>query len=79
MEISRETFKESSVGAQNLILFDSINAIGQKLDAFNAGCDQKHDKIEGDIKRSGRINKGISAGTGLLGGFIAVLMSKIGG
>ncbi len=79
MEISRETFKESGNSAQNLILFDSIKSLGEKLDAFDVGHKDKHDQLDKDIKRSGRINKGISAGSGLFGGFLAVVTSKIFG
>lgn len=79
MEVSRDTFKESDNATQNLILFDSISSVSLKLDAFNAGCDSKHTKIEADIKRSGRVNKGFSAGSGLIGGFLAVILSKFTG
>ena len=79
MDVTRETFKGSDDATQNLILFDSIQDLGGKLDAFTAGCSKKHAKIDKDIKRSGNINKGISAGSGLFGGFLAVLMSKLFG
>jgi len=79
MDVSRETFKQSDNGTQNLILFDSIQSIGEKLDGFNSQCENKHVKIEADIKRSGKVNKGISAGSGLFGGFLAVVMSKFFG
>jgi hypothetical protein len=79
MEISRDTFKGSDNATQNLILFDSILAIGDKLDSFNSNCENKHVKIDGDIKRSGRINKAMSSASGLIGGFLAVAMSKIFG
>ena len=79
MEISRETFKVSDNSTQNLILFDSIKNLDEKLDVFNVGCDSKHDQLDGAIKRSGKVNKGISAGSGLFGGFLAVILSKLTG
>jgi hypothetical protein len=79
MEIKRDTFKGSDNATQNLILYDSITAVGEKLDLFNSNCKIKHVKIDGDIRRSGRINKALSSGSGLMGGFLAVAMSKIFG
>jgi hypothetical protein len=79
METSRNTFEKADNSTQNLILFDSIVAVGDKLDSFNSNCENKHVKIDGAIKSSGRVNKAISSGSGLLGGFLAVAMSKIFG
>ena len=79
MEISRDTFKDSDNSTQNLILFDSIKDMCDKIDAFNSGCNSKHDQLDGAIKRSGKVNKGISAGSGLFGGFLAVILSKLTG
>jgi hypothetical protein len=76
MEVTRDTFKGSDNCTQNLILYDSINAIGIKLDSFNTSCENKHLLIETDIRRSGRINKATSAGSGFLSGFLTVLGSK---
>jgi hypothetical protein len=79
MEISRDTFIGSDNATQNLILFDSIIDVGSKLDSFNANCDVKHVKIDQSIKRSGRVDKAMSSGSGFMGGFLAVAMSKIFG
>ena len=79
MDVSRETFEQSDNSTQNLLLFDSLRNIDQKLDAFNAGCTSKHEKLDKDIVRSGRINKAISSGSGLLGGAFAVIASKVFG
>lgn len=79
METSRNTFEKADNSTQNLILFDSIVAVGDKLDSFNSNCENKHVKIDGDIKRSGRVSKALSSGSGLIGGFLAVAMSKVFG
>lgn len=77
MEVNRETFKGANNSTQNLILFDSILAVSEKLDGFNSECENKHTLIDTKLARSGKINKGITAATGLLGGFIAFFTSKI--
>lgn len=79
MEIVRDTFKASDRDTQNLILFDSITAVGDKVDSLCSSCEVRHLKIDDDIRRSGRINKAVSSGSGLFGGFIAVVMSKVFG
>jgi hypothetical protein len=79
MEVTRDTFKGSDNGTQNLILFDSMMSLGEKLDSFNSSCENKHLKIETDIRRSGRINKATSAGSGFFGGFMAIIGSKFFG
>jgi hypothetical protein len=40
---------------------------------------EKHDKLDKHIRSSGKVNKTISAGSGLLGGFIAVVSAKLFG
>lgn len=79
MDISRETFKGSDRETQNLILFDTILGVYEKIDELNAGCEKKHTAIDIKIKKSGRINKVISGGGGLFGGFIATISSKMFG
>ena len=79
MDVTKETFKASDDSTQHLILFDSIMSISNKLDTFNSNCGLRHKLIDEDIKKSGRINKGISALTGLVGGFTAFATSKFMG
>ena len=79
MEVTRETFKGSRASTQNLILFDSINALHDKLDIFNDSCALNHKDIDDRIKKSGRTNKFISGGSGLFGGWLAVITSKLFG
>jgi hypothetical protein len=79
MEITRDTFKTSDRDTQNLILYDSITAVGDKVDSLCSSCDQRHRRIDDDIRRSGRINKAISSGSGLIGGVIAFVTSKVFG
>lgn len=76
MEISRETFKGSDGSTQNLILFDSIKGISDTLALRHAEHDEKHDKLDESISKSGKVNRRISAGSGLFGGFLAALASK---
>jgi hypothetical protein len=40
-------------------------------------CDSRHLEVDKKIVRSGKVNKGISAGTGLFGGWLAVITSKL--
>ena len=79
MEVERETFKGADNSTQNLLLFDSIKSLCEKVDSFSAGCSAKHEKVDAAIVRSGRINKSVSAGSGLLGGFLAFFASKVFG
>jgi hypothetical protein len=79
MEISRETFKGSDNSTQNLTLFDSINALNHDMADRDARHQEKHDKLDKHIRSSGKVNKTISAGSGLLGGFIAVVSAKLFG
>lgn len=79
MEVSRETFKKADNSTQNLILFDSINDIVDSLKEKHAIHDDMHFKLNGAIRKSGKINRATSAGSGLLGGFLAVIASKIFG
>lgn len=79
MEVSRETFRESDNSTQNLILFDSIKDIVDTLKEKHVIHDEKHLKIDRDIRRSGRINLAANSGSGLLGGFLAVIASKFFG
>ena len=79
MEVSRETFRESDNSTQNLILFDSIQDIVGSLKEKHAIHDEAHSKLNSAVKRSGRINRATSAGSGLFGGFLAVIASKFFG
>lgn len=79
MEISRETFKSADNSAQNLILFDSIQGIGEKFDKFGSECENKHIKLDEKILKSGKINKGLTASSGILGGFLAFFTTKLFG
>ena len=79
MEVSRETFKGSDGSTQNLILFDSIKDIGDTLTLRHAEHDDKHVNLDEAILRSGRVNRRISAGSGLFGGFLAALASRFFG
>jgi len=76
MEVKRETFKDANNSTQNLILFDSINGLCEQVDKFSTEHELKHVKLDKDIKRSGKINKAITATSGLMGGFIAFFGSK---
>ena len=76
MEVQRETFKEANNSTQNLILFDSIQDLCEKVDTFSSDHKLKHEKLDKGIKASGRINKALSAGSGLVGGFLAFFGSK---
>ena len=76
MEVTRDTFREASPEAQNLILFDSIQNVSSKLDKFHGSCTNKHEDIDRRILRSGRANKAISGASGLFGGFLAVIFQK---
>lgn len=79
MDVSRDTFEKSNNGTQNLLLFDSIQALHLKLDGFNSRCDIRHDEIDVKVARSGKLNRFISAGSGALSGFVAVIGSKFMG
>jgi hypothetical protein len=79
MEISRDTFEGSDNSTQNLILFDSIKSLDKCLKERDVSHRSEHDKQDQAIKASGKVNRRISAGSGLFGGFIAVVMSKIFG
>jgi len=79
METSRETFEGADSSTQNLILFDSIKSLDDKICKRHAQHDQKHDELDKHVVKSGRINRATSAGSGLVGGFLAVVMSKIFG
>jgi len=76
MEVKRETFKEANNSTQNLILFDSIQGLCDKVDEFTTGHETRHDKLEKGVAASGKVNKAIAGGSGLLGGFIAFFSSK---
>jgi len=76
MEVSRETFKGSDESTQNLILFDSIKDISDTLAQRHAEHDEKHVKLDECILKSGKVNRRISAGSGLFGGFLAALASR---
>ena len=76
MEVKRETFKDANNSLQNLILFDSIQDLCEKVDTFSSDHKIKHEKLDKGIRTSGRVNKTISAGSGLLGGFLAFFGSK---
>ena len=79
MEASRETFKGADPDTQNLILFDSIKGLGDKICERHAQHDEKHDKLDKDIVKSGKVNRRTSAASGLVGGFLAVVVSKVFG
>ena len=79
MNVERETFKGADNPTQNLILFDSIQNLCEKVDSFSSGCTGKHEKVDVAIARSGKVNKAVSAGSGLLGGFLAFFASKVFG
>jgi len=79
MEISRDTFKDSDNSTQNLILYDSIQDLCEKIDKKNICHDDEHLKLKRSISRSGKVNGTLSAGSGLFGGFLAVITSKIFG
>ena len=76
MEVQRETFKGATNSTQNLLLYDSLQSLCDKVDSFSTEHKLKHEKLDKDIKRSGRINKAITATSGLLGGFLAFFGSK---
>lgn len=76
MEVQRETFKDANNSTQNLILFDSIKGLCEQVDKFTTEHEIKHVKLDADIKRSGRINKAVTATSGLVGGFLAFFGSK---
>jgi len=76
VDVSRETFKCSDGSTQNLILFDSILEVGNKLDAFHVTCESRHDCLDKKVATSGKINKAMAAGSGFLGGFIAVITGQ---
>ena len=79
MEISRETFKTSDQSTQNLILFESIMGLNKKICERHAQHDEKHDCLDKDIAKGKKINRRVTASSGLLGGFLAVVVSKIAG
>ena len=76
MEVQRETFKEANNSTQNLILFDSIQGLCEKVDTFSQSHELKHEKLDNGIKTSGRINKALTVTSGLVGGFLAFFGSK---
>ena len=76
MDVSRETFKGSDESTQNLILFDSIKDVSDILAQRHTEHDEVHAKLDCGILKSGKVNRRISAGSGLFGGFLAALASR---
>jgi hypothetical protein len=79
MEISRETFKTSDRETQNLILFESIKGLDKKICERHAQHDEAHDVLNKDIAKGKKINRRVTASSGILGGFLAVILSKLTG
>jgi len=79
MEISRETFKTSDRETQNLILFESIKGLDDKICKRHAQHDKAHEALDEGIAKGKKINRRVTASSGLLGGFLAVIISKLTG
>lgn len=79
METSRKTFEGADKSTRDLILFDSIKGLEDKIVQRHTAHDIHHEKLNKDISKSGKVNRATSAGSGLVGGFLAVVMSKVFG
>jgi hypothetical protein len=79
MEISRETFKTSDQPTQNLILFESIKDLDETICKRHAQHDKAHKVLDEGMAKAKKINSRTTAASGLLGGFLAVIVSKLTG
>lgn len=71
--ISRETFAEMPVESKLNVLFDI--ALEQHQCACNV--EEKLNLMEDKLNRSKKIDKGVAAGAGFMGGFIAFFTEKL--
>jgi hypothetical protein len=76
MDLKRKTFEGANNSTQNLLLFDSIQGLCEKVDKFTVAHELKHEKLDKGIRASGRINKALTVTSGLVGGFLAFFGSK---
>ena len=79
MDVTEKTFHRADPSTQNWLLFDSIQEMNKKLDGIDVRCEKKHTDVDEKISKAGKLNKGIAAGTGIFGGWLAVITSKVFG
>jgi hypothetical protein len=63
VDVTEKTFHNADPSTQNWILFDSLKQLNSKLDNMDSKCNDKHTVLDSKIKKSARINKGLSAGS----------------
>jgi hypothetical protein len=75
IKIDESEFEQMTINRQNVILFKNTEKIIDLFESHRGICEKRFSKIEGHKKR----DTALASGTGIIGGAIAYIVSKVSG